>query len=336
MQQIIGKLNNDAYMIRYKGAKTDTAIVNIDNGTSTISVNVLGLDELKTFIKDNYYSKAEVDALLNGIRNELQLLATKDELAEQREAIMNSVSAMLTDYATTAFVNNKLSRYVTDVPATTISDDKIYGRQHGEWVEIKNAYTDPTIEEFQVEGIKTNYKYGETVSLTGVTHKEKHIEHIEALKLYRNIDVISNVTPSAEEVTDTSVTESFIAQSDFTYKLELKSESGKTYLVVEVLVDSTPYMYTGISSKDTLEAEDLDAFNYEVIITDKKYRYQLENTEFVWWCTPFRINSILQDGSYPMDFTEVSEVDYNGLHLYCYRTTEGLVPDTWRFSIVLE
>ena len=57
MEQILGKLNNDAYMIRYRRTTTDTAKVTVYNAKSTIAVDVIGFNDFKQYVKDNYYSK---------------------------------------------------------------------------------------------------------------------------------------------------------------------------------------------------------------------------------------------------------------------------------------
>lgn len=58
MYHLYGKLNYEAYPERYKGLETDTATVVIDNTNKTISVNV------KSDTEDRFYTKAEVDALI--------------------------------------------------------------------------------------------------------------------------------------------------------------------------------------------------------------------------------------------------------------------------------
>ena len=341
MEQILGKLNNDAYMIRYRGTTTDTAKVTVDNAKSTIAVDVMGFNDFKQYVKDNYYSKREINALLNNIRDIIKSLATKEdideidnELVAQKEEILSTVNNILTNYATTSYVNNKLTKYVTDVPSPTISDDKVYGRQHGEWVELRNIPQSPTIDVFTLPELLNTYKYGEIVDLTKIVHKESHLESIDTLTLFKNDISICGLNASSVEVEDI-ISDRFVATEDFTYSLVANGAQGSAIVTLNSTVDSTPYMYTGISLNSTITDTDLDNFTYEEIIEDKKYKYNVENLEYVYWCTPFEISEIRQDGLYPITFVKVGEVNYNNLHLNCYRTEEGLVSDLWRFTVVL-
>ena len=65
MDYIYGKLNQEVEKLKYKGKKTDTATVNVDNKNGTISVDV------------NSYSPKEIDEKVKQLYSEIYKVSLK-------------------------------------------------------------------------------------------------------------------------------------------------------------------------------------------------------------------------------------------------------------------
>ena len=65
MDYIYGKLNQQVQKLKYKGKKTDTATVNVDNKNGTISVDV------------NSYSPKEIDEKVKQLYSEIDKVSLK-------------------------------------------------------------------------------------------------------------------------------------------------------------------------------------------------------------------------------------------------------------------
>lgn len=237
--------------------------------------------------------------------------------------------------STLHLVDIKLEGYVEELPPETEGNGKVYGRQYKRWVEIDPSYKKPEILVFELVGLKEHYEYGETVTVTGITHQESNIAHISYLKLYRDGEFIAEVDPSQDTKTD-SISDSFIIEGTATYKFEMESDIGNVYYqTIEVVAEKVSYMYTGMSVNATLTNEEIVRLPLKDIVEGEKYKYQMGTPSYVYWCATEKIDTIKQDGLYSIDLVEF-ETDIDGVHFYGYRTLDLLAVNTWRFTLVLE
>ena len=232
-------------------------------------------------------------------------------------------------------VDVKLEGYVEELPPETEGNGKVYGRQYKRWVEVDPTYRKPEILVFELVGLKDHYDYGETVTVTGVTHQESNVAHISNIYLYRDNEVIAEFDPAQDIRTD-SIFDSFIIEGTSTYKFEIESDIGNLYSkTIEVVGERVSYMYTGTSVNPTLTNEEIVQLPLKDIVEGEKYKYNLGTNGYIYWCSTDKLDSISQDGLYPID-TVYFETEVDGVHLYCYRCLDMLAPSTWRFTVTLE
>lgn len=228
----------------------------------------------------------------------------------------------------------KLEGYVEEIPVEFKDNGKTYGRQYKKWVEIDVTYKKPEILLFELVGIESSYEKDTSVKLTAVRHQESNIKHINGkLKLYRDNVLIATIDPS-EEIVESPISNEFVIESDTVFRFEMESDIGNIYdksITISCVV--TSYMYSGYSKLDVMTPESMQTLNRTSIEYGKKIKYNLPDVGYIWWCTSEEIEDIRQDGLYPIDKVE-SRVSLDGIDFYCYRTTEELVADVWRFVIV--
>ena len=243
--------------------------------------------------------------------------------------------SILSDYVTKPELSEKLEGYVEELPEETQGDGNLYGRQYKQWIPIDFTYRKPEILVFELIGLKDVYQYGETVEVTGIMHQESNLEHIIHLRLLRDGDVIAEINPSKEVITE-EITDSFTITGNTLYKFEIESDIGNLYYQTkEVYMERMPYMYTGVSNKTVMTAEDVLELPEKDIKEDTKYRYVVTEPSYVWWCASEKIVMVQQDGLYPIDLVE-SEVVIDGKTIYCYRVLDELANNVWRFTITLD
>lgn len=287
----------------------------------------MDLSELKMTL--NAYQKVSKSILGQYVtKEELEL-----ELDEYVKEVTPEEQASVGENGVFARKRKQWVRGVEEAPADGIA----YARQDNQWVEVDLTYKRPRITEFVLIGLQDEYPVGDTVRVTGLIHQETNIKHIqdEKLYLYRDDELLLEVD-ATEEARAIPFVDEFEIRKNVNYRLEFEADIGNIYYVdKDVIAYQTSYMRSGESSLSIMTEPALAELPEMDFEEEKKYRYRLNQADYIWWCTNFEIDSVKQDGLYPIDIVkQAGTIKLDDVDFYCYRTKTKLVAGNWAFVIV--
>lgn len=115
MDYIYGKLNQQVEKLKYKGKKTDTATVNIDNKNGTISVDV------------NSYSPQEIDEKVKQLHSEIEKVSgTLNDNIDEVNKEFSAINLKFESIDKTLLkMSNKLAEIDSKIKPRVILDSEI-------------------------------------------------------------------------------------------------------------------------------------------------------------------------------------------------------------------
>ena len=270
----------------------------------------------------------------------------------------SEVRALIEEYIKDVPVNEEevkalIEEYLKDIPSTEVKVDNVSIKfnEEGE-LTLNKVYLDylqevtyvkPTIASFTVSGLASNYIVGETISATEFKHYETSIDNINGNLTFTITGGYSeNITPSASSTTITLATmfsKTFDTHGQsVTFTLSGKDVKGNT---ISKTASKTAYypFYHGVSVNESYDETLAKGLTRKIGNTPGTYTYELSENAFIYWFSTTSINNIKDTNGNTIDYVKLDDIsmpvitDGANVTYKVYRTTEQLVPGSWKFTL---